>query len=417
MSISPPDKITVPWATSGLKNAIPQAADPVDGLAGYDQGFTAVNMTPKTAGGIPPFGQDFNGIFFDITKALQFIEAGGSFPYDSAWAASVGGYPAGAIVSRTDNQGFWRNTIPNNSSDPEAGGAGWQPEDAGVTAITMTSSNVTLSPLQAARSQILITGAITANLQLIIPVYRKQWTIINQTTGAFTITAKTPSGSGVSVAQGASSISCDGTNIVGITSAQPDASTTVKGIQRNATNAEAMAGVLSNATITPVALLAAISAANSFVGGFVWLRDIKTLGTPGGTLSSGGWRTRDMQTVAYSAIPGITISANQIQGLPAGRWVAFAMCRIAVVFDTRLRIQNITAASTAIESTGNGGVQTGNLTSGLTTLVGSFVLAATSTVELQIWSAVTQNTSGNGAALNIGSNEIYTDLLLWRMSA
>ena len=56
MPISAPDKIITPWATSGLKATIPETADPVLGRAGYDQGFPAINMTPKTAGGIAPFG-------------------------------------------------------------------------------------------------------------------------------------------------------------------------------------------------------------------------------------------------------------------------------------------------------------------------------------------------------------------------
>jgi hypothetical protein len=216
MQISAPDKIITPWATSGLKATIPETADPVLGRAGFDQGFPAINMTPKTAGGIPPFGQDFNGIFFDVTQALQFMQAGGTFPYDGTWAAAVGGYPAGALVSRTDNQGLWRNTAANNLTDPEAGGAGWQPEGSGSTAVTMTSSNVTLTPLQAARGIIVITGALTANLQLIFPDYVKPWVVQNATTGGFTVLCKTVSGAGVSTSQGQSAqIYGDGTSIVG----------------------------------------------------------------------------------------------------------------------------------------------------------------------------------------------------------
>jgi hypothetical protein len=215
MSISPPTKITVPFATSGLKNPIPANTNNVTGNAGYDAGFGSINMTPKTAGGIPPFGQDFNGIFFDITTALQFLEAGGSFPFDSAFATAVGGYPIGALVSRSDSSGLWRNTVANNTANPETAGTGWQPEDAGVTSITMTNANVTLTRLQSAMSMISISGALTANLQLILPVYLKQWLIINNCTGAFTITVKTAAGSGaVSVPNSSQSVFCDGTNIV-----------------------------------------------------------------------------------------------------------------------------------------------------------------------------------------------------------
>lgn len=214
MPISTPDQIITPWASTGLKDAIPQTADPVNGRAGYDQGFPAINMAPKAAGGIPPFGQDFNGIFYDLTLAMQYLQAGGSFPYDGAWASAVGGYPIGALVSRSDSSGLWRNTSANNTTDPEAGGAGWQPEDAGATSITMTSSNVTLTPLQAARQMIIITGALTANLQLIFPSYVKQWLIVNRTTGSYAITCKTAAGSGVDIAQTMTvPIYGDGTNI------------------------------------------------------------------------------------------------------------------------------------------------------------------------------------------------------------
>lgn len=214
MSLSPPVQITVPFATGGLKNAIPANANPTNGHAGYDVGFPAINMTPKTAGGIPPFGQDFNGIFFEVSTAIQFLEAGGSFPYSSTFSTAVGGYPLGALVSRTDGAGLWRNTVANNTTDPEAFGVGWQPEDAGNTAITMTNANITLTALQAARTIITITGVLTANLQLIMPAYVKKWLIVNNCTGSFAISVKTAAGSGAIVPSGTTqSVFGDGTNI------------------------------------------------------------------------------------------------------------------------------------------------------------------------------------------------------------
>lgn len=214
MPISTPTQITVPFATSGLKTSIPAASDPITGRAGYDQGFTAINMTPRTAGGIPPFGQDFNGIFFDISTALQFLEAGGGFPYNSTFATAVGGYPLGALVSRSDGSGLWRNTVANNTADPEGAGTGWQPEEAGATSVAMSNANVTLTRLQAARQIITITGTLTANIQLILPTYVKTWLVNNTATGAFTVTVKTAAGSGVAVATGASQqLYGDGTNI------------------------------------------------------------------------------------------------------------------------------------------------------------------------------------------------------------
>lgn len=251
MPISTPIQITVPFATSGLKNTIPAASNPVTGNAGYDAGFPATNMTPKEAGGIPPFGQDFNGILFDVTAAIRYLEAGMQFPYSSAFATAVGGYPLGAVVSRSDGSGLWRTVTANNLTDPEAGGAGWQPEDAGSTAVVMTNSNLTLTPLQAARSVISITGTLTANLNLILPTYRKQWSIINNATGAFSITVKTLSGSGVSIATGSSFIaSGDGVNIYG--SSVFPATETTPGIIRKSTSAEAIAGADDASALTPL---------------------------------------------------------------------------------------------------------------------------------------------------------------------
>lgn len=125
MSVPEPSKILTPWAASGLKNTIPQAANPVTGNAGYDQGFPAINMTAKEAGGIPPFGRDFNGILNVITAALQFFQAGGVATYDSKFASAVGGYAKGAMVLGKDGLTQYQSQVNGNTSDPNSGGAGW----------------------------------------------------------------------------------------------------------------------------------------------------------------------------------------------------------------------------------------------------------------------------------------------------
>lgn len=215
MPISTPTQIAVPFATSGLKNAIPATSNSVTGNAGYDAGFPATNMTPKEAGGIPPFGQDFNGILYDITVAIRYLEAGMQFPYSSTFSTAVGGYPLGALVSRTDSTGLWRNTTANNTVDPESSGVtGWIPEDAGGVGVSMTNANITLTNLQASKTIIIIVGTLTANLQLIFPAFVKQWLVVNNATGAFTVTCKTSAGSGVAVpTSSVRPIYCDGGSI------------------------------------------------------------------------------------------------------------------------------------------------------------------------------------------------------------
>jgi len=260
MPISTPSQITVPFATSGLKNPIPATANPVTGNAGYDAGFPATNMTPKEAGGIPPFGQDFNGILFDITTAIQYLEAGMQFPYSSSFATAVGGYPLGAIVTRTDGTGFWRNTAPNNTTNPETFGAGWQPEGSGITTVAMSNANVTLTALQAAKSVVIITGTLTANLNLVMPTYQRQWLIVNRATGAFSVTCKTVSGGGPVIANGTSQpVYGDGTYIIAVASV-PTGTTTTQGIARFGTPAEQTAGLLATVMANPAGVLALVTA-------------------------------------------------------------------------------------------------------------------------------------------------------------
>ena len=129
MSVSEPGKIITPWAESGLKNTIPPAANPATGRAGFDQGFSAINMTAKEAGGIPPFGQDFNGIFYEVTNILRYMQAGGQPTFDAALATAIGGYPLGAVLIGDDGVSVFKNAVAGNETNPNTGGDGWARPD------------------------------------------------------------------------------------------------------------------------------------------------------------------------------------------------------------------------------------------------------------------------------------------------
>lgn len=256
MPISQPPLIEVPFAESGLKNAIPANANNITGNAGYDLGFPPINLTAVAAGGIPPYGQDMNGILYAITECLRFFQAGSIYTYDAPFSTAIGGYRAGARVQRTDGTGYWLNTIDGNTTDPEASGAataGWVPDFTyGAAAITMNSSNVTLTEAQYGKPFIVITGTLTANLNLIFPNIYGEWIVFDNTSGAFTITCKTASGTGFITNKATpTSISCDSVNIYGLVS---DASETVSGIAEIATNAETSTGTDDTKIITPLKL-------------------------------------------------------------------------------------------------------------------------------------------------------------------
>jgi len=219
-----PAKIPLPFATSGLKNAIPEASQIgiTAGAASLTDGFPPLTRTPLASGGIPVAPGDMNGILFELSAVIRWANAGGGYAYDGTFVTdvNVGGYPKGARVMRSDGLGYWFNTSENNTTDPEGAGAvaaGWVPDfTTGATAVTMTSSSVTLTALQYGKPVIVISGTLTANLNLIFPNIIAQWIVINGTTGAFAITAKTAAGTGVNVGS-VQSIVGDGANIKSVT--------------------------------------------------------------------------------------------------------------------------------------------------------------------------------------------------------
>jgi len=215
-----PLKIQIPFANSAgssYKNTIPQASQIgiTNGKASLTDGFPPLTFQPISSGGIPPFGADFNGILYEITAIQQWQEAGGMFPYDSSFSTTIGGYPKGAVLQAAAFGGLWVNTIENNTSNPDTGGAGWSSlAFEGSQSVTVTTADVTLTSLQAAYPVLIISGTLTGNRNLIFPAAVGEYIVQNNTTGAYTLTAKTASGTGVTLTQNASTyLYGDGTNI------------------------------------------------------------------------------------------------------------------------------------------------------------------------------------------------------------
>lgn len=215
-----PGKLVLPFANGGAKNTIPTDSQIgiVAGKASLVDGFPPLTRTPLSAGGVPPSGLDMNGILFEMSALGRWFAAGGAFSFDSAFATdtNVGGYPKGARLLSSDGLSFWLNTVENNITDPEGVGAsGWISDSkSGMATVAMSSANVTLTALQAAKPTIKVTGILTADLNLIFPNYVQSWNVINSTTGNFRIKAKTAAGSGVTLAPDTSQVIYgDGTNI------------------------------------------------------------------------------------------------------------------------------------------------------------------------------------------------------------
>lgn len=259
LASSLPNKIQLPFANSGSKNTIPVASQIgiTAGAASYTDGFPPLTMTPIPSGGVPPSGQDFNGIFNAITAVQQWQSAGGIFKYDLAFSTAIGGYPNGAVLMSTSNKTYWLNLADNNTTDPDSSGAAnWTSLAAyGITNITgLAASNVTLTSIQYANRTIVLTGTLTANIQIIFPALQQRWTVINNTTGAFTVTCKTAAGSGAIVTQSSyAEYYGDGTNLVtinagGTTSYLPTAGGSMTGALNEAQGVNIASGATINLT-------------------------------------------------------------------------------------------------------------------------------------------------------------------------
>ena len=128
-----PAKFPKYWAQNAggsYIRAIPEASQIgiQAGAASLTDGFPPLTFTEVAAGGVPPFGQDANGILQQITQWNQWQNAGAPVFYDSVFSAAVTGYPQGAVLANASTLGlFWINQVDANTTDPDTGGANWLP--------------------------------------------------------------------------------------------------------------------------------------------------------------------------------------------------------------------------------------------------------------------------------------------------
>ena len=151
---------------AGAAATIP-VSTPVDtGRATQLQGFPPETRLDPVAGGVPPSGLDMNGLLNLISGPVRWLCGGGGFQYDAAWAGSpeVGGYPKGARILNTAGTLYYRNTVDGNTTDPNAGGAGWARDGIVGTADYITVPYVNASTGVAA--ELIVQWGLTAIIPL-----------------------------------------------------------------------------------------------------------------------------------------------------------------------------------------------------------------------------------------------------------
>ncbi len=120
-----PKKQPVPFGVNGQREDLLSATPAGDNTASYSDGFPAVTMILKAAGGLPPKGQDMNQILFELSALSRWFSTGAQQTFDASFAASIGGYPAGSYVIGSDLKTIYRCTTDGNTNNPNSSTSGW----------------------------------------------------------------------------------------------------------------------------------------------------------------------------------------------------------------------------------------------------------------------------------------------------
>jgi hypothetical protein len=127
-----PTKVPTTWGSTAPGSnitcpmPIPSQISITPGRASWSDGFPPVTFLPPNVGGVPPSGQDFNGVLCQLSQWTRWQGAGAQVLYDPSYSTAIGGYPAWAMLGNASTPGcVWISTVDGNTSDPDTGGANW----------------------------------------------------------------------------------------------------------------------------------------------------------------------------------------------------------------------------------------------------------------------------------------------------
>lgn len=130
-NLTKPQVLSGPFAYNGSKNTIPDA--PTGSyLASVQEGFPPITMLPKKQGGVPPSGDDFNGLGNLLSQFYFYTQNGGLYTFDQEVSDKIGGYPLNAMLWKLNEDGSaWllkstkSNNTDNFTTNPEVIGTSW----------------------------------------------------------------------------------------------------------------------------------------------------------------------------------------------------------------------------------------------------------------------------------------------------
>lgn len=179
-----------------------------------------------------------------------------------------------------------------------------------------------------------------------------------------------------------------------------------------ASQAEAEAGTDNEKYMSALRVAQAIAALTQDIG-VIHVQDQKAANTDGGNFTSGGDRTRVLNTVVINTISGASLASNQVT-LPAGTYTVVGSAPGYQCGFHRTWLFNVTDTATTL--LGSSEDQAGSIVQTRSHVQGGFTIAGDKVFELRHRCTTTRNTDGLGRSVNLnGANEVFADLLITKV--
>ena len=147
---------------------------------------------------------------------------------------------------------------------------------------------------------------------------------------------------------------------------------------------------------------------------FSYMRDEKPNGTVGGSSITTPWQTRDLNSITNYGNIDITLNSNQFT-LGPGTYMVFAKAPFAQSNRSVIRLYNTTSGTSIVVGTGT---YSDNAVTdmSMSVITGAELLINVSSVfEIQYNCQTASASTGLGYAMSAGSNEIYTQVSVYRL--
>jgi hypothetical protein len=141
------------------------------------------------------------------------------------------------------------------------------------------------------------------------------------------------------------------------------------------------------------------------------IQDQKTSGTAAQSITSGAWRTRDLNTVITNRITGSSLSTNAIT-LPAGTYFVIGTTEMYRGGETSVRIYQTSGTPATLLLGVNSYMGPSPDGASNPSVIGEFTISSQQTIEFQI----RVNSTSNGGTAHSFGTEVYSNICIWRKS-